>query len=81
VQPSWWTKPAPAIEGRESLIAQADAAGAALAKEAAIDAGRTKLEQLGADTSRMEVVNATVTKVRFDGPFRAFVLVSAPKGR
>ena len=80
VQPSWWTKPAPVIADHETLIAQADSTGAALAKQAAIDAGRAKLEKLGADASRMEILNATVTKVRFDGPFRAFVLVSAPKG-
>ncbi len=81
VQPSWWNKPAPTIDGHETLIAQADASTAAAAKQAAIDAAKDKLAKLGADTAYMEVLNSTITKVRFDGPFRAFVLASAPKAK
>lgn len=81
ILPSWWNKPAPTIEGKATLIAQADATEAPAAREAAIAEAKRRLEAQGADLAGFEVLQQQVTKVRFDGPYRAFVMVAAPKAK
>ncbi|MDX2117054.1 MAG: hypothetical protein SFY96_02610 [Planctomycetota bacterium] len=81
ILPSWWTRPAPTLDGKATLIAQADATEAPAAREAAIAEAKRRLEAQGADLSGFEIMQQQVTKVRFDGPYRAFVMVAAPKAK